>query len=117
MMHAAHKYYPETTVRYELIACSDEDLSEPAQQVEDEIGKPASCQFSEQELSYLSDQAPYLEQNFIDYLASFRFKPAEQVTVSVTTQQNKTSLKSQSPVSGTKPSSMKPDNEHYLGTA
>lgn len=93
MMHAAHKYYPETTVRYELIVRSDEDLSELAQQVEDEIGKLASCQFSEQELSYLSDQAPYLEQNFIDYLASFRFKPAEQVTVSVTTQQNKNQLK------------------------
>ncbi|NVD06496.1 nicotinate phosphoribosyltransferase [Vibrio sp. JPW-9-11-11] len=93
MMHAAHKYYPDTTVRYELIVRSDEDLSELAQQVEAEIGQLATCQFTNQELEYLSQQAPYLAQSFIDDLASFRFKPAQQVTVSTTTLQDKNQLK------------------------
>lgn len=93
MMHAAHKYYPTTTVRYELIVRSDEDLSYLAPQVESEIAKLAHCYFSQQELSYLASQAPYLESCFIEYLSDFRFKPAQQVSVTTSTESGKPQLK------------------------
>lgn len=93
MMHAAHKYYPDTTVRYELIVRSDEDLSYLAPQVEREIAKLSQCYFNQQEISYLANQAPYLEASFLDYLQEFRFQPSQQVSVYTAEEQGKAQLK------------------------
>tara|TARA_Y100001956_G_scaffold82829_2_gene105988 strand:+ start:2271 stop:3524 length:1254 start_codon:yes stop_codon:yes gene_type:complete len=81
MMQAAFTHYPDTKVRYELIVRSDEDLSDLKTDVEKEIGKLADCQFTQQEVHYLSQQAPYLSDTFLSYLETFRFQPTKQVLV------------------------------------
>lgn len=92
MMHAARTYYPDTHVRYELIVRSDEDLSELKDAVEQEIGKLADCHFSQQEIAYLEQKAPYLSRDFLTYLGEFRFKPSEQVCVTTLNNQLRVSI-------------------------
>lgn len=93
MMYAARKLYPVTQVRYELIVRSDEDLSSLKPAVEKEILRLADIQFSEQECQYLSQQAPYLDKEFIEYLAEFRFRPHSQVKVDTVTVKGSQQLK------------------------
>lgn len=93
MMHAAYKLYPSTQVRYELIVRSDEDLSDLKHDVEHEILRLAEVNFSNEERRYLTEQAPYLDSTFIDYLAEFRFRPESQVEVRVLPTKGKDQLR------------------------
>lgn len=99
MMQAAFTYYPNTQVRYELIVRSNEELSDLKTDVEKEIAKLTDCQFTQQEVDYLQQQAPYLSALFLRYLTSFRFRPAQQVTVGHTVNTNGKQL--QVSISGT----------------
>ncbi|MDN3611287.1 nicotinate phosphoribosyltransferase [Vibrio ostreicida] len=83
MMHAAYTFYPHTQVRYELIVRSDEDLSDLKQDVEHEIAQLEACRFTQDDIHYLAQHAAYLDHGFLAYLADFRFRPAQQVTVEV----------------------------------
>ncbi|WP_038174412.1 nicotinate phosphoribosyltransferase [Vibrio pacinii] len=84
MMFGAFKLYPRTQVRYELIVRSNECLAALAEQVEAEITQLEECRFSDHDIHYLNQQADYLDADFLNYLAEFRFKPSEQVTVTTT---------------------------------
>ena len=92
MMFAARKYYPNTQVRYELIVRSKEDLSDLKTEVTREINQLANYQFGDQEISYLKNQATYLDEDFFRYLGEFRFKPIQQTTVSVVNGQLRVSI-------------------------
>ena len=83
MMCAAYTLYPDTQVRYELIVRSSEDLSDLKADVEIELSKLATCQFTHDEIDYLRHKASYLDQAFLSYLATFQFSPKQQVTVDV----------------------------------
>ena len=92
MMFAARKYYPSTQVRYELIVRSKEDLSDLKTDVAREINQLANYRFGEQEISYLKNQATYLDEDFFRYLDEFRFKPMQQTAVSVVNGQLRVSI-------------------------
>lgn len=83
MMQAAYRFYPQTQVRYELIVRSDDNLSELVEEVGEEISRLASLRFTSDQLTYLAKKAPYLSTEFLSYLGAFRFKPQQQVSVSL----------------------------------
>ena len=78
MMYAARKFYPTTLVRYELIIRSNESLIDLKAPIQKEINELHGYKFTQVELDYLSSHAPYLDDNFLDYLAEFEFKPQQQ---------------------------------------
>ncbi|RTZ15542.1 nicotinate phosphoribosyltransferase [Vibrio aquaticus] len=83
MMFAAFTHYPQTTVRYELIVRSNEDISLLKEQVEAEINQLAHLNFTQDDVEYLTTCSPYLSESFLCYLKGFQFAPETQVTVSV----------------------------------
>jgi len=93
MMFAAFKHYPQTSVRYELIVRSNEDLSNLTEHVEEEINALSGCHFTSDDIAYLTQKAPYLSQDFLSYLTEFAFYPQQQVTVSQTDGQLTVSIK------------------------
>lgn len=93
MMFAAFTHYPHTTVRYELIVRSKENLSDLQSLIEKEVNALSECQFTPSELTYLEQKASYLSADFIDYLSRFKFAPQQQVTVSQNSRQLSVSVK------------------------
>jgi nicotinate phosphoribosyltransferase len=93
MMFAAFTHYPQTEVRYELIVRSSEDISDLQSLIEKEINQLSDCRFTTSDISYLSQHTSYLSNDFLSYLADFRFLPQQQVTVSQTDGQLSVSIK------------------------
>lgn len=93
MMFAAFTHYPQTEVRYELIVRSNEDISDLQSLIEKEINQLSDCHFTTGDIAYLSQHASYLSDDFLSYLADFRFLPQQQVTVSQTDGQLGVSIK------------------------
>ena len=79
MMYAARKFYPATLVRYELIIRSNESLIDLKAPIHKEINGLRGYKFTQFEIDYLRSHAPYLDDNFLDYLPEFEFKPQQQV--------------------------------------
>lgn len=78
------KYFPETQVQYNLTnRTPDMRLNRSAYQwLQRQIKNLENIQLSEDELAFLKSTCPYLTPQYLRYLQSFRFRPAEQIELS-----------------------------------
>ncbi len=83
MMQAIHHFYPDVSVRYELIVRSDEDVSTLLDEIRQEIAHLGSLRFSDADIHYLMQHAPHLKPTFLQSLRYFRFAPQEQVEMGI----------------------------------
>ncbi|MDF2152998.1 nicotinate phosphoribosyltransferase [Vibrio sp. CAU 1672] len=86
MMCAVDALYPDAEVEYKFVVRSDEDVSALLPEVEAQALKLQDIKFSEEEIQYLANVAPYLSQTFLDSLRAFRFDPSQAVRFSKRTE-------------------------------
>ncbi|PAR35518.1 nicotinate phosphoribosyltransferase [Vibrio metoecus] len=93
MMQAIHHFYPDVSVRYELIVRSDEDVSTLLDEIRQEITQLGSLRFSDADIHYLTQHAPHLKPTFLQSLRYFCFTPQEQVEMGILKQAGKQQLR------------------------
>ena len=80
MQQAVHMLYPRAEVEYEFINRNREKTRFPdgfGCQVQKEIDKMASLQLFDDEKGFLAETCYFLTPVYLDYLATYRFDPAE----------------------------------------
>ncbi|KAB8336680.1 hypothetical protein FH972_020991 [Carpinus fangiana] len=81
MQSAVLKYFPSTHVTYSFTnRTADMKLSREAYDwLHTQVSKLADVAITPDELAYLRTACPFLSEPYLTYLATFRFKPAEQI--------------------------------------
>uniref|UniRef100_UPI003F58CFD6 hypothetical protein n=1 Tax=Vibrio cholerae TaxID=666 RepID=UPI003F58CFD6 len=93
MMQAIHHFYPDVSVRYELIVRSEEDASGLVDAIRQEIAHLGTLRFSDADIHYLTQHAPHLKATFLQSLRYFHFVPQEQVEMGIVKQGGKQQLR------------------------
>lgn len=83
MQCAVRKYFPDVPVRYRFTNRTPHmQLNLRAfTWLEQQVAKLAALRVTDDELAWLTTTCRYLDQGYLDYLAGFRLRPAEHVTL------------------------------------
>ncbi|GAA6001346.1 hypothetical protein JCM10207_006618 [Rhodosporidiobolus poonsookiae] len=80
MQNAVRQHYPEATVKYRFTNRGGTRFTRQMfADVQVAVNHLENVTLTPSERAYLEHRCPYLSADYLDYLAAFRFKPAEQV--------------------------------------
>ncbi|KAG8737948.1 nicotinate phosphoribosyltransferase, partial [Ceratobasidium sp. 428] len=81
MQRAVLQHFPKSNVTYAFTNRSKDMLfsRESYELAKESVGRLAELKLQEKEIGWLEENCPYFTDDYIAYLSSYRFRPAEQV--------------------------------------